>query len=119
MSSFKNSVQLIGRPGMDPEVKKLSNSKLAKFSFATDDFYRNDAGELVKETSWHNIVAWNKVADKVEKIIRKGKLAALEGKLKTHSYDDKDGTKRYFTEIIVNDIVNIEKSVSDDAEAES
>ena len=114
MSSLQNSVQLIGRPGMDPEIKKLGNSKLAKFSISTDDFYRNEKNELIKETSWHNVVAWNKQADMVERWVRKGKMIALEGKLKSRSYEDKEGVKRYITEIVANEFFLIEKQVSDD-----
>ncbi len=115
MSSLQNSVQLIGRPGMDPEIKKLGNSKLAKFSFATDDFYRNEKNELIKETSWHNIVAWNKLADMVERCVRKGKMIALEGKLKSRSYEDKEGVKRYITEIVANEFFLIEKPVTEES----
>lgn len=110
MNNIKNRVHLIGRLGMNPEVKDLDGGKkLAKFSVATNDFYYNSKGEKVTETQWHNIVAWGKMAELVEKILEKGKEVALEGKLSSRSYEDKEGTKRYVTEIIANEFVLLGK----------
>lgn len=91
---------------MDPEVKNLENGgKLAKVSLATNDYYKNKAGEKVTETQWHNLVAWGKTADLVEKYVRKGKEVGIEGKLVTHQYETDKGEKRYITEVVINDIL--------------
>ena len=106
MYALKNKVQLIGNLGNAPEVKTTeSGKKLAKFSVATNESYRNASGEKVTETTWHNLVAWGKVADIAEKYLTKGKEVAIEGKLINNSYTDKDGVKRYSTEIQVNEIL--------------
>lgn len=106
MSTLRNKVQLIGNLGNDPEIITLeSGKKLAKFSLATNETYKNAQGESVTDTQWHNIVVWNKTAEIVEKYLSKGKEVAVEGKLTTRSYDDKDGIKKHMTEIIVNELV--------------
>jgi len=106
MSTLRNKVQLIGNLGNAPEIITLdSGKKLAKFSVATNDTYKNAQGEKVQDTQWHNVVAWNKTAEIVEKYLEKGKEVAIEGKLTTKSYDDKDGNKRYITEIVCNELV--------------
>ena len=106
MYALKNKVQLIGNLGNAPEVKTTeSGKKLARFSVATNESYRNAKGEKVTETTWHNLVAWGKVADIAEKYLTKGKEVAIEGKLINNSYTDKDGVKRYSTEIQVNEIL--------------
>jgi len=110
MNNIKNRVHLIGRLGMDPEVKDLDGGKkLAKFSVATNDYYYNAKGEKVTETQWHNIIAWGKMAELVDKILVKGKEVALEGKLSSRSYEDAKGDKRYVTEIIANEFVLLGK----------
>jgi single-strand DNA-binding protein len=106
MYALKNKVQLIGNLGNAPEVKTTeSGKKLARFSVATNESYRNAKGEKVTETTWHNLVAWGKVADIAEKYLTKGKEVAIEGKLINNSYTDKDGNKRYSTEVQVNEIL--------------
>ena len=106
MNTLRNKVLLIGHLGMDPEVKETTNGKkLAKFSLATNDTYKNSAGEKVKETQWHNLVAWNKTAEFAGKYLKKGGEVAVEGKLCTRNYNDKEGNKRYITEIVVSDFV--------------
>lgn len=106
MYSLRNKVQLIGNLGRDPEIKKIdSGKKLAKFSVATNEVYTNSKGEKVKETQWHNIIAWGKVADVAEKYLNKGSEVALEGKLVTKDYLDKEGNKKYFTEIQINELL--------------
>lgn len=108
MNSLKNRVQLIGRLGADPETKSLDgNKKLAKFSLATNETYKNAKGEKITETQWHNVVAWGKTADMVEKYLNKGKDVAIEGKLINKSYVDKDGNKRYAFEIQLNELLLI------------
>ena len=106
MKNLRNSVQLIGNLGMNPEVKTLeSGSTLAKFSIATSERYKNNKGEQVNDTTWHNVVAWGKTAEIAEKYLKKGAQVAVEGKLTSRSYEAKDGTKRYVTEILVNEIL--------------
>ena len=106
MNSLRNRVQLIGNPGMDPEIKNLDNgNKLAKFSLATNEQYKNAKGEKVTDTQWHNIVAWGKAAELVEKFVRKGKEIGVEGKLTTRSYETKEGEKRYVTEVVLNEFL--------------
>ena len=108
MYALKNKVQLIGNLGNAPEVKNTENGKkLARFSMATNESYRGRTGEKITETTWHNIVAWGKVADIAEKFLTKGKEVAIEGKLINRSYTDKDGIKRYITEIQVNELLLI------------
>ena len=108
MSALRNKVQLIGNLGMDPEVKMVNgDKKLAKMSLATNESYKNAKGERVTETQWHNLIAWGKTADIIEKHLKKGIEVAIEGKLMNHAYTDKEGIKRYVTEIQVNEILLI------------
>ncbi|WP_299517188.1 single-stranded DNA-binding protein [uncultured Flavobacterium sp.] len=106
---MKNRVQLIGHVGNDPEVKTFEGGKVANFTIATNDSYTNKKGEKVEQTEWHRLVAWDKNAEIIEKFVTKGKEIAIEGKLASRSYDDKDGNKRYITEVIVNDIMLLGK----------
>ena len=106
MNAMKNRVQLIGHVGNDPEIKNLDGGrKVANLSIATNDSYKNDKGEKVEQTEWHKVVAWGKTAEFIEKYVTKGKEIAIEGKLTHRSYDDKNGEKRYITEVVVNDIL--------------
>jgi single-strand DNA-binding protein len=106
MYALKNKVQLIGNLGQNPEIKSFDGGKkLAKFSIATNESYRNVNGEKVNETQWHNLVAWGKLAEIVEKYVTKGSEVAVEGKLTYRSYSDKEGNKKYFTEIQVNELL--------------
>jgi single-strand DNA-binding protein len=106
MNNLRNSVRLIGRLGQNPDVKKLNSGKaMAKCSIATSEVYRNDAGEKVEETQWHNVIAWGKQAELIEKYLKKGNEIAIEGKLSSRSYTDKEGNKRYTTEIVVNELL--------------
>ena len=81
MGTLRNSVHLIGRPGMDPEIKKFGERKTARFTLATNDKHYNDKMELITDTQWHNIVAWGRTAELVEKLVKKGHLIAVEGKI--------------------------------------
>ena len=111
MYALKNKVQLIGNLGNAPEVKTMeSGKKLATFNVATSECYRNAKGEKITETQWHRIVAWGKVAEIAEKYLDKGKEVALEGKLVNRSYNDKDGNKRYITEIQVSELLMLGKA---------
>ncbi len=106
MKSLRNTVQLIGRLGKDPEVKSFeSGKKLATFSLATSDSYKNQKGEKVNDTQWHNVVIWGKLADVAGKYLKKGNEIAVEGKLVHRSYETAAGEKRFITEINVNDLV--------------
>ena len=110
MNAMKNKVQLIGNVGQEPEVKTIGEGKkVANITIATNDYYFNDKGDKVEQTEWHRVVAWGKVADIIEKYVTKGKEIAIEGKLTHRSYDDKDGIKRYITEIVANDILLLGK----------
>jgi single-strand DNA-binding protein len=107
---MKNKVQLIGNVGNDPEVKSFNEKKVANFSIATNEFYYNDKKEKVEQTEWHKVVAWGKTAEIIEKFVTKGKEVMVEGKLTYRSYDDKDGIKRYVTEILVNEVLLLGKT---------
>lgn len=106
MSTLRNKVQLIGNLGNQPEIITLeSGKKLAKFNMATNDSYKNAQGEKITDTQWHNIIAWGNTAQIIEQYVNKGEEIAIEGKLTSRSYDDKDGNKRYITEIVVNELL--------------
>jgi single-strand DNA-binding protein len=106
MSTLRNKVQLIGHVGQDPEIKTFEGEKkLANLSIATKEVYKNEKGEKVEETQWHRITAWGKTADIIEKHVVKGKEIAVDGKLRHRSYDDKNGDKKYVTEIIVSELM--------------
>lgn len=106
MANLRNSVQLIGRLGKDPEVKTFdTGKKLATFSIATSSTYRNQKGEKVEETQWHNLVLWDNLADIAAQYLKKGNEIAIEGKLVHRTYETTTGEKRYITEISVNDMV--------------
>lgn len=106
MNTLQNKVQLIGNLGSNPEVRSTeSGKKMARVSIATNENYRNAKGETIKETQWHNAVAWGKNADLAEKYLTKGSQVAIEGRLVTRNYTDKEGNKKYITEIQVNDIL--------------
>lgn len=110
MSTLKNKVQLIGHVGQDPEIKTFDGGKkLAKLSIATNESYKNDKGEKVEETQWHNIIAWGKTADIIENYVVKGKEIAIEGKLTHRSYEDKNGEKRYVTEVVIDELLMLGK----------
>lgn len=104
MKSVRNSVQLIGRLGKDPEVKNFGKSQKATFSIATSETYKNAKGEKVEDTQWHNIVIWGKLADIAGQYLKKGAEVAVEGKLVHRSFETDKGEKRYITEINVNDL---------------
>ncbi|WP_291274248.1 single-stranded DNA-binding protein [Flavobacterium sp.] len=106
---MKNRVQLIGHVGQEPEVKLVNGKKVATITIATNDFYFNDKKEKVEQTEWHRVSAWGKTAEIIEKYVIKGKEVAVEGKLTHKSYEDKDGNKRYITEIHVNELLLLGK----------
>lgn len=104
MKSMRNSVHLIGRLGKDPEIKSYNDRKRATFSLATTDTYKNQKGEKVEDTQWHNVVIWGKLAGVVEKYVKKGDEIAVEGKL-VHRVYESNGDKKYITEVDVNDML--------------
>lgn len=109
MNALRNKVQLIGNLGMDPEVKALDGGKkLAKMRIATSETYKNAKGEKVTDTQWHNLIAWGKTAEIVEKFLKKGSEIAIEGKLINNNYTDKEGVKRYATEIEVSEVLMLD-----------
>jgi single-strand DNA-binding protein len=113
-----NKVQLIGNLGKDPEVRAIpSGAKVANFSIATTETYTGKDGQKSDKTEWHNIVLWRGLADIAEKYLRKGSQVYIEGKLQTRSWDDKDGQKRYTTEIIADNLVMLGKASGDREEA--
>ncbi len=106
MYTLTNKVQLIGNLGNAPEIKNTENGKkIASFSLATNESYRNSKGEKITEAQWHRVVAWGRVAEIAEKYLEKGKEVAIEGKLVNRTYNDKEGIKRYVTEIQVSEIL--------------
>jgi single-strand DNA-binding protein len=110
MSTLRNQVQLIGHVGQDPEIKSFEgNKKLANLTIATNETYKNEKGEKVEETQWHRVSAWGKTAEIIEKYVTKGKEIAIDGKLTYRSYDDKNGDKRYITEIVASEVLLLGK----------
>ena len=108
MANMRNQVRLIGHLGKDPEVRETTTGKkLARFSVATNETYINDKGERVSETQWHNITCWGKTASLAEKLLSKGSEVALEGKISTRQYNDKEGNRKFITEIVANDFVTM------------
>ena len=106
MSTLKNQVQLIGNVGQEPQVTVLENGKkVARISLATNENYKNSKGEKQTNTDWHQLVAWGKVASLIEDYVFTGKEIAVQGKLSSRSYEDKEGVKRYVTEVIVSEIL--------------
>lgn len=108
MTAIRNQVQLIGNLGKKPEMKDLGNGKqLVTFSLATSDYYLDNKGERKQQTQWHNCVAWGKTAQIIDKYLDKGSEIALNGKLVYRQYEDKEGNKRYITEVVANEILMI------------
>lgn len=106
MNALRNKVQLIGNVGNDPEIRNLGEGKkLAKLAIATNEVYYNDKGDKVTDTQWHTVVAWGKAAEIIEKFVEKGKEIAVEGKLVHKVWEDKDGNKRYTTEVVANELL--------------
>jgi len=103
MSNLRNNVQLIGNLGKEIELKTTPTGKyVTSFSIATRDAYKNQAGETIEDTQWHNVVAWGKQAELLAKFLKKGSKVYVQGKLMHRSYDDANGVKRYITEVKLN-----------------
>jgi single-strand DNA-binding protein len=106
MNNIRNRVQLIGRLGGDPDIKSFENNrKMARLNIATSEVYQNAKGERVEATEWHNVVAWGKLAERAEEYFLKGQEVLVEGKLTHRQYTDKEGTKRYITEVEAVDLI--------------
>lgn len=106
MNTLRNRVNLIGSVGMDPEYKSLeSGRKTARFTMATTDEYKDSEGSKVSETTWHNIVAYDGLADLIMEYLKKGKEVAVEGKITYNAYEDRKGVTKYVTEIIITDFL--------------
>jgi single-strand DNA-binding protein len=106
MNTLRNQVQLIGFLGKDPEIKTLeSGKKMAKLTIATNDYYLNDQGQKVETTAWHSVTFWGKPVNVIEKFLLKGKEVGILGKLSYRDYEDKDGVKRYVTDIVGNELL--------------
>jgi single-strand DNA-binding protein len=106
MSSLRNRVNLIGNLGQNPEIKNLDGGKkVTHFTLATSEEYKNGDGKKVKETTWHNIVAWNGIADIASRYLKKGGQVAIEGRIAYRSFEDKNGVTKHITEIIANELL--------------
>jgi single-strand DNA-binding protein len=106
MYALRNKVQLIGHVGQKPQTRTLEgDKKIVRFSLATSESYRNAQGVKVTDTQWHNLVAFGKVAEIAEKYLDKGTEVALEGKLVNRNYTDKQGVKKYVTEVQVSELL--------------
>ena len=113
MSNMKNSVLLMGNLGSDPVYAELSNGgKLARLSLATNEYYRDKQGELVKKTEWHRCVAWGKLAEKINERLRKGNRVVVRGKLTYHSFEDKEGKQRTMSQIEMQEYSVLEKAIA-------
>lgn len=110
MNAIKNKVQLIGNLGQAPDVKTVGDGKkVANLSLATSENYKNAKGEKVSETQWHSVIAWGKLAEIAEKYLVKGTEVAIEGKLVNRNYTDKQGIKRYVTEVQASELLILTK----------
>jgi single-strand DNA-binding protein len=108
MNSLRNSVRLVGNLGMDPEVKVYDiDKKMVRLSIATNESYKNDKGEKITDTQWHNLIFWGMQAKIAEDLLKKGDEVAIEGKLTNRSYTDKEGVKRYVSEVVVNEFLKV------------
>lgn len=105
-----NKVLLLGNLGKDPEVQTLEgNIKVAKFTLATTEGYKDENGQVHSQTEWHNIVLWRGLSELAEKYLKKGSMVHVEGKNRTRSYEDKQGVKRYVTEVVGEEIIMLDK----------
>src|SRR5690606_3998113 len=105
MNTLRNKVQLIGNLGAKVEIKTLESGKIVgHVTMATNETYKNQQGEKITETTWHNLVIWGKPAEILSKYTDKGSEVGIEGKITNRSYADKNGEKKYVTEIVVNDL---------------
>jgi len=105
-----NRVMLIGNLGKDPDIQFLEgNIAVAKFSLATTETYKDRSGKLISQTEWHTIVLWRGLAELAQKYLHKGSLVYIEGRLKTRSWEDKEGNKKFATEIVGDNLIMLDK----------
>lgn len=105
-----NKVMLIGNLGKDPDIQFLEgNIAVAKFSLATTESFKDRSGKLISQTEWHTVVLWRGLAELAQKILRKSSLVYVEGRLKTRSWEDKDGNKKFATEIVGESLIMLDK----------
>jgi len=113
MNNLSNCVRLTGRLGAAPEVRELeADNKVARLSLATSFYRKNKKGDRVEETDWHQLVLWGKTAEIAERYLNKGSRVSIEGRLTNHYYTDKDGIKRFVTEVVVNELLMLDKKAS-------
>jgi len=123
MSNATNKVQLLGHLGKEPMVKQFENgstgyrNKMATFTLATNESYTNSVGKKIESTQWHKLIAWGEVASQVERMLTKGSKISAEGKLNHRQYEDKDGVKKYITEIVLNEFELIKAEKAEAANA--
>jgi len=111
MSTFNNSVQLIGHLGKDVEFRTLENgNKMSKVSIATNEHFKNANGDRQEKTTWHQLVAWGYVAERMQLMLRKGSFVAIKGKITYNDYESKDGGRKYITQILVNEFHVLDKA---------
>ena len=110
MTSIRNQIQLIGNLGQDPELKTFeSGMQAVNSTIATNEFYKNNKGEKIQDTQWHNLVAWGKTAELMTSLLSKGDEVAVQGRLIHKRYEDKSGQTKYIAQIIVKDFVKLTK----------
>jgi single-strand DNA-binding protein len=119
MNAMRNRVQLIGNLGQDPEIKTLeSGKKVVHFTMATNDSYKNSDGQKIDETTWHNIVAWNGLAERASKFLKKGNEVAVEGRIVYRTYDDKKGITKNVTDIVLTNLLLLRSAKGSEKEEE-
>ncbi len=111
-----NKVILIGNLGKDADIIVFDGIKKATFSLATTESYKNKEGQKIEHTEWHNIVCWNKEAENAEKVLKKGMQVYIEGKIRSRQWDDKDGNKKYFVDIIADSFTVLARSINPQSE---
>ncbi len=117
MNTIKNSVQLVGNIGKDVQLVSFDNgNKKASIVLATNESYTNTKGEKVKNTSWHNLIAWGKTAEQIAASVQKGNEISIVGKLANRTYTDKDGNTKYVTEIVVNEFFKVARTIAPSVE---
>ncbi|MBK9631117.1 MAG: single-stranded DNA-binding protein [Saprospiraceae bacterium] len=110
MNTLRNSVQLVGHLGKNPEITNLEKGKkLARVSIAVNEFYTSAAGEKVEQTNWINLVAWDNTATYMERNLSKGNQVLIKGSLSSRNYEDKQGVKKYITEVVVSEVLKMQK----------
>ncbi|WP_324672379.1 single-stranded DNA-binding protein [Hymenobacter sp. GOD-10R] len=119
MAAGVNKVILVGNLGKDPEVRHLEGgTTVARFTLATNDYYKDKSGNRVERTEWHNVALWRDLAEVAEKYLRKGQQVYLEGRIRTRQYQDKDNQTRYITEIVAEELTMLGGRPQADQQAE-